>query len=321
MVPKSNFFMNKKRIALLFSGQGAQSVGMGRELSGHFPEVAALFSQADAILGYELSRIMWEGPETELTQTRHCQPALFVHGIACWTALKLLAGQVAVYAVAGLSLGEFTAHTVAGSVDFETGLRLVAQRATFMQEACEETVGGMAAMIGGEESAVVQLAHDTRVDVANYNCPGQLVLSGEISRINEAVSRAKEYGVRAAKPLNVAGAYHSRLMNEAGARLGEVLAGAQFHKPNCLVFANVTAAPVYEAADIRRTLEQQVSGSVRWTQTLEALLEQEHCDLFLELGPGGVLAGLLQRTRKGTPCVSVADMAGLTAAVEALHAP
>ena len=310
--------MNHKRISLLFSGQGAQTVGMGRELAGHFPSVAALFSQADAILGYSLSHIMWEGPDSELTQTRYCQPALFVHGIACLTALQQVAGTFPVHAVAGLSLGEFTAHVAAGSMDFETGLRLVAQRGAFMQQACEDTLGGMAAMIGGEEAAVVQLAHDNGVDVANFNCPGQLVLSGEISRINEAVSRAKEHGIRAAKPLNVAGAYHSRLMRPAAAQLGAVLAEANFHKPHCLVFANVNAAPVSEAAEIRRTLEEQVSSSVRWTQTLENLVDNEHCDLFLELGPGGVLAGLLQRTRKGTPCVSVTDMASLTAAAEAI---
>jgi len=311
--------MSQKRIALLFSGQGAQSVGMGKELAGHFPEVAELFAQADSILGYKLSQIMWEGPDTELTQTRHCQPALFVHGMACFKALKLVAGEFPVHAVAGLSLGEFTAHVAAGSMDFETGLRLVAQRGAFMQEACEETLGGMAAMIGGDEAAVIQLAQETKVDVANFNCPGQLVLSGEISRINEAVSRAKEHGIRAAKPLNVAGAYHSRLMRPAAARLGSVLANAQFQKPSCLVFANVNAASVSEPDDIRRTLEEQVTGSVRWTQTLENLLDQEHCDLFLELGPGGILAGLLQRTRKGTPCLPVTDMASVTAAAEALH--
>ena len=311
--------MNHKRIALLFSGQGAQTVGMGRELAGHFPSAAALFSQADTILGYSLSRIMWEGPESELTQTRHCQPALFVHGLACLRALRQVAGEFPIHAVAGLSLGEFTAHVAAGSMDFETGLRLVAQRGAFMQQACEDTVGGMAAMIGGDEAAVVQLAQETGVDVANFNCPGQLVLSGEISRINEAISRAKEHGIRAAKPLNVAGAYHSRLMQPAAVRLGAVLAEASLQKPSCLVIANVNASPVSEAAAIRRTLEEQVTGSVRWTQTLEHLLDKEHCDLFLELGPGGVLAGLLQRTRKGTPCVSVTDMASLTAAAEAIR--
>jgi [acyl-carrier-protein] S-malonyltransferase len=312
--------MSQKRIALLFSGQGAQTVGMGRDLAAAFPGAAALFNRADTLLGYSLSGIAWEGPEAVLTETRHCQPALYIHGLACLEALRSLAGPFEFHAAAGLSLGEFTAHAAAGTFGFETGLRLVAQRGAFMQEACEATAGAMAAMIGGDEAAVVQLAADCGVDVANYNCPGQLVLSGDKEGIARSVALAKERGVRMAKPLNVAGAYHSKLMQSAASKLSGVLAGIEFARPGCVVYSNVDAVPVSGAEDIRSTLERQVTGSVRWTQTLERLLEEERCDLFLELGPGGVLAGLLGRTRKGVPCVSVSDAASVAAAAEALRA-
>ena len=311
--------MNSKRIALLFSGQGAQTVGMGMDLSAHFPQAAELFVKADAILGYPLSKIAWEGPETELTQTRYCQPALYVHGLACLAALRSLAGPFSVHAVAGLSLGEFTAHAAAGTFDFETGLKLVSQRGIFMQEACEATQGGMAAMIGGEEQAVLDLARDTDVDVANFNSPGQIVLSGKAGHIAEAVASAKEKGIRMAKALNVAGAYHSRLMQPAAAKLGAVLAQAEIHAPRCPVFCNVDARSVTTPEEIRLTLERQVTGSVRWTHTMERLVDEELCDLFLELGPGGVLSGLLSRTRKGVQCMQVYDAETAAAAAAALQ--
>jgi [acyl-carrier-protein] S-malonyltransferase len=293
---------------------------MGRDLAEAFPTAAALFQRADAQLGYSLSGVAWEGPEAALTETRHCQPALYVHGLACLEALRSVAGPFAFHAAAGLSLGEFTAHAAAGTFDFETGLRLVSERGTFMQEACEATAGGMAAMIGGDEAAVVQLAADCGVDVANFNCPGQLVLSGGKEGIAQAVALAKERGIRIAKPLNVAGAYHSSLMESAAVKLGGVLAGVELSRPEAVVYCNVDAVPVSDAAQIRSTLERQVTGSVRWTQTLERLVDEVGCELFLELGPGGVLAGLLGRTRKGAQCVSVSDAASVAVAADLLRA-
>ena len=310
--------MTDKRVALLFSGQGAQTVGMGRDLAAAFPVAADLFKKADAVLGYELSRIAWEGPEIELTQTRHCQPALYVHGLACLAALRSVAGHFGVHACAGLSLGEFTAHAAAGTFAFEAGLRLVAERGRLMQEACEVSAGGMAAMIGGEEASVVQLAADCGVDVANFNSTGQIVLSGEISKIEQAVALAKERGIRMAKALNVVGAYHSRLMKPAADKLGAALAEVPMHTPSCMVICNVDAEQVSEPVRIRETLQRQVTGSVRWTQSMERLVDEEKCDLFLELGPGGVLSGLLSRTRKGVPCLSVTDVASIEAAATAL---
>ncbi|HEY2344196.1 MAG TPA: ACP S-malonyltransferase [Chthoniobacteraceae bacterium] len=308
-----------KHIALLFAGQGAQSVGMGKDLAEQFPAARELYARADAILGRPLSTVAFEGPEEELTQTRNCQPALFVHGLACLEALRAEAGDIPIRAAAGLSLGEFTAHAAAGTFDFETGLRLVEQRGTFMQEACDETGGSMAAMIGADESAVRALASECDVDVANLNSPGQIVVSGETSKVALAVSLAKEHGIRMAKMLNVAGAYHSRLMNSAFTKLGEVLQSTPLRTPAFPVICNVDAQPVQEPEEVRQSLQDQVTGTVRWTESIEHLLEKEDCDLFLELGPGGVLSGLLNRIRKGTPCLTITDCETVRAAAAALR--
>jgi [acyl-carrier-protein] S-malonyltransferase len=307
--------MSTKRIALLFAGQGAQQVGMGKDLAEKYPASRALFERADAILNRPLSRICFEGPEDELTQTKNCQPALFVHGLATLAALQSEIGEFPVHAAAGLSLGEFTAHAAAGTFDFETGLRLVAQRGLFMQFACEASTGGMAAMIGGDESAVRALAAECDVDVANLNSPGQIVISGEAAKIALAVSLAKEHGIRMAKTLNVAGAYHSRLMNSAFESLGTELEAVNFAEPKFAVICNVDARRVSEADEIRQSLQDQVTGTVCWTETQELLVDEKGCELFIELGPGGVLAGLLNRTRKGSVCVSISDCASLEAAL------
>ena len=309
-----------KRIALLFSGQGAQTVGMGKDLADKYASVAALFEQSDRILGWPLSNVAFNGPDEELMQTKNCQPALFVHGLACLSALREEIGEFPVHAAAGLSLGEFTAHCAAGTFGFEEGLKLVAQRGLFMQEACEQTSGAMAAMIGADESAVRALASETDVDVANLNSPGQIVISGESAKIALAVSLAKEHGIRMAKTLNVAGAYHSRLMNSAFLKLGQELQRTAIASPKFPVICNTDARPVREPEEIRSSLQDQVTDTVHWTETMEYLVDEEKCELFIELGPGGVLAGLLNRTRKGKPCVSISDCASLEAAVAAIRA-
>jgi [acyl-carrier-protein] S-malonyltransferase len=301
--------MNRK-IALLFAGQGAQVVGMGRDLASEFVEAADLFERADEVLGRKLSEIAWHGPIEELTRTSNCQPALYIYGLACLSVLRDIAGMFPVTAAAGLSLGEWTAHAAAGTYSFEDGLRLVEQRGRFMEAACEATSGAMAAMIGADESAVRALATDTDVDVANLNAPGQIVISGERAKVELAVGLAKEHGIRRATLLNVAGAYHSRLMENAYVQVGEALVEVALQKPSFPVISNVTGAEVESADEIRRTLQDQVTSTVRWTDCMERMLEMG-CDLFLELGPGGVLAGLMQRTRKGSEVLSVNDVASL----------
>lgn len=303
-----------KKIALLFAGQGAQAVGMGKDLAAEFPAVANLYRQADEILGFPLSQISFEGPAEELTKTAVCQPALYVHGLACLTALKAKHPDFLFHATAGLSLGEFTAHAAAGTFDFETGLRLVAKRANAMQKACDETEGGMAAIIGGEENLIRDLAAAAEVDVANLNSPGQIVLSGDASKIALAVGLAKEYGARKAVELQVAGAFHSRLMESAYVTLQEALEATPMAEPRVPVVCNVDAQAVSDPATIRRSLADQVTGSVRWTESVEYLIDHLHITDFLELGPGGVLAGLVGRIRKGTPVVTISNAAGLETA-------
>lgn len=307
-----------KKLALLFSGQGAQTVGMGHDLAAEFPEAAERFRVADEVLGRKLSEIAWHGPIEELTRTANCQPALYVHGLACLSVLREIVGNFPVTAAAGLSLGEWTAHAAAGTFSFAEGLRLVEQRGRFMEAACAATSGAMAALIGGDETAVRALAQETDVDVANINSPGQIVISGERAKVENAVSRAKEHGIRRATLLNVAGAYHSRLMESARRQVGEALSGADIQTPRFPVISNVTGQQVSSAAEIRETLQNQVTATVRWTECMDRMLDLG-CDLFLELGPGGVLAGLLQRTRKGADIISVSDVASLQAAVARLQ--
>jgi [acyl-carrier-protein] S-malonyltransferase len=307
-----------RKIALLFAGQGAQSVGMGRDLAAHHPAAGDLFLQADQILGRSLSEIAWKGPLEELTKTSNCQPALYVHGLACLAALRAVAGDFPVEAAAGLSLGEWTAHAAGGTFDFATGLKLVETRGRLMDAACAATAGAMAAMIGADESAVRALAADTDVDVANINAPGQIVISGETAKVELAVSLAKEHGIRRATLLNVAGAYHSRLMNSAYEELGEPLLEAELQTPRFAILSNVTGETAGTLPEIRSALREQVTSTVRWADCMENLLARG-CDLFLELGPGEVLAGLMRRTRKDAEVVSVSDPASVHACAQRLR--
>jgi len=303
--------------ALLFAGQGAQTVGMGRDLAGEFPVAADLFREADEILGRKLSGIAWNGPIEELTKTLNCQPALYVHGLACLAALREIGGNFPVGGAAGLSLGEITAHAAAGTFDFATGLKLVQLRAQFMEEACAATLGGMAAMIGGMENDVRRLAADEDVDVANINALGQIVITGELAKVEAAVGVAKEYGIGRAMMLNVAGAYHSRLMESAYEKLGAVLEHVPIQPPRFPVISNVTGMEVATPVEIRRTLQDQVTGTVRWLDCTERLVDLG-CDFFIELGPGGVLAGLLRRSRKDMGVISVSDAESVRKCAKAL---
>jgi [acyl-carrier-protein] S-malonyltransferase len=220
-------------------------------------------------------------------------------------------------AAAGLSLGEFTAHVAAGTFSFEDGLRLVARRGEYMEEACLATQGAMAALIGGEEDKIRELAAAADVDVANINAPGQIVLSGTVAGIDVALAKAKEFGIRRAIKLNVAGAYHSRLMQSAKDKLASQLAATPVQSPTLPVVCNFSASVVAEAAEIRSTLESQVTGTVRWAESIQALIAMGHRN-FLELGPGKIIAGLLGKIDKDVVVHSIEDLPSLEAAVEAL---
>ena len=286
------------------------------EASSAARDMAAL---ADEALGFSISKIMFEGPDAELTKTSRCQPALYLHGLMALALLRERMPDFTPVAAAGLSLGEFTAHAAAGTFSFEDGLRIVGKRGAFMEEACLASQGAMAALIGGEEEQVRVLAAAADVDVANLNAPGQIVLSGTSANIDIAVAKAKDYGIRRAIKLNVAGAYHSRLMQSAQDQLAAELTALKFNMPAIPVICNFAATPVAEAAEIRAMLEKQVTGSVRWCASIQALIAMGH-RTFLELGPGKVIAGLVAKIDKEAVVHSVEDLASLEAVVAALTA-
>ncbi len=300
-------------LVALFAGQGAQAIGMGKDLyEADVAGVRGMFDRADEVLGFPLTRVMFEGPLEELTRTSRCQPALYVHGLACLRALREQSPDLVIGAAAGLSLGEFTAHACAGTFDYETGLDLVFKRGTFMEEQTDAVEGSMAAMMGGTEEQVRALAEAAGVDVANLNAPGQVVLSGSKEGIARAVAEARDHGIKLAKELTVAGAYHSRLMQPAQDKLAAELAKTGMRAPEIPVICNVDARAVSAVEEIKDTLERQVTGSVRWSESMRLLVDDGH-DRFVELGPGKVLAGLMRRIEKGVEVVQAADLEGIGA--------
>lgn len=305
------------KTALLFAGQGAQVVGMGKDLAEKFPSVKSWFDGANSVLGYDLASICFNGPEAELTKTENAQPGIF---LVSWVAFQLLKERVpslAFEATAGLSLGEFTALAAAGTLRFEDGLKLVRQRGRFMQQACEATRGGMAAIIGLDAAPTREVCAQAGVVLANLNCPGQLVISGETEKIAQACELAKAKGARRALPLAVAGAYHSPLMAGAQPKLQAELARLNLNQPNVPVVSNVTAHPHNGAESIRSRLVEQVTSSVRWEESMRYLLAQGFTR-FIELGPGSALSGFMKRIEKNATMFNVADAASLDATAKTL---
>ena len=305
------------KTALLFAGQGAQVVGMGRDLADKYPSARALFDQANETLGYDLTQICFEGPEDALTQTENAQPGIF---LVSWVALELLKEQVpdlVFEATAGLSLGEFTALTAAGAMSFEDGLKVVRQRGQFMQEACDATEGGMAAVIGLDEATTREVCTSADVELANLNCPGQLVISGASAGIEKACELAKEKGAKRALPLTVAGAYHSRLMESASTELESVLREVELNLPMVPVISNVTAKPHATAGEILHRLVEQVTSSVLWETSIRYLVEQGFTR-FIELGPGNALTGFMRRIDRDLEVYNISDCESLEKTVNAL---
>ncbi|MCB1105299.1 MAG: ACP S-malonyltransferase [Cephaloticoccus sp.] len=297
-------------LALLFSGQGAQKVGMGRSLFENSAAARQRFEEADQVLGWSLTKVCFEGPEGDLTQTKVCQPALYVHGLALVAALEEQGKLPAVDFALGLSLGEVTACAAAGVFDFATGLKIVAERGRLMQAACEQTVGGMAAIMGEERDTVAKLCAEFDIEAANFNAPGQIIVSGEKDKVAAAVSAAKERGIKKVIPLNVAGAYHSRLMQPARDAFAAYLAGIPFAAPKFTIFTNTTGRTVQSPDDIRAALVKQVVSSVLWEDCMRNAAAAGATE-FWELGPGGVLAGLARRTEKSWVVKSYAESADL----------
>ena len=291
---------------LLFSGQGAQSIGMGHSLYENSDLARAIFDEANEVLDWDLKSLCFEGDEEVLTETKVCQPALYVQGFVIYSILKERGHLRELKAACGLSLGELTALAVAGVYDFATGLRLVAERGRLMQLACDRTKGGMAAVIGGTLDEVQIFCDEFDIEIANLNCPGQIVVSGDNSKILEAVSASKGR-FKLCKPLNVAGAYHSRLMSSARDAFSDFIKGFDFRSPEITVYTNVTGFEVIDPHEIKDALINQVVSSVRFEECLRNMASDNGITQFYECGPGKVLAGFAKRIDKSLVVTPVSE--------------
>lgn len=285
--------------AYIFPGQGAQFSGMGKALYESNAEIAKLFNEADEILGFKISEIMFSGTDEELKQTKVTQPAIFIHSVAAYLSLPNAVPQM----VAGHSLGEFSALVANKALNFADALRLVDVRAKAMQKACEANPSTMAAVLGLADNVVEEICQkvmdetEETVVAANYNCPGQLVISGSIAGVEYACGKLKEAGAKRALVLPVGGAFHSPLMMPARNELAAAIEATNFGTPVCPVYQNVTASPVVDAAEIKHNLIAQLTGAVKWTQCVEAMVRDGATE-FTECGPGKVLQGLVGKIHK-----------------------
>lgn len=300
------------KIAFLFPGQGAQTVGMGRQLVESLPAARALFDRANAVLGYDLAKICLEGPAELLDSTVHSQPALFVASMAAVESLKA-SNPAAVencQAAAGLSLGEYTALVFAGVMDFDDGLRVVQTRGSAMQDAANRVPSGMVSIIGLDRPAVEKLCADAAegdvLQVANMLCPGNIAVSGAKAACSRVAAMAESAGAMRAVPLAVAGAFHTSIMQPAVERLAEALKNVPMHRPRIAVVSNVDAKPHDDPQEIRNLLVRQVVSPVLWEDSQRAILASG-CDEFYEVGPGRVLRGLLKRIDRKIPCQGTLD--------------
>ncbi len=302
-------------IGFLFPGQGAQFVGMGKDLYDQSPAARELYKKADEILGYSLSQICFSGPETELTRTLYAQTGILVTSLAALAVLREKNPALKPSLVAGLSLGEFTALTASEAISFDDALKLVQVRAEAMEEAAKNNPGTMAFIMGLTLEQCTDVAHEAGCEVANLNAPDQTVLSGTVPSIEKACSIAESKGAKRAMPLKVGGAFHSSLMGEAKARLETALANTPIHEPKCAFIPNVTAQRVSNPEEIRALLSKQLTSSVQWVRTLATAKE---CGIttYLEIGPGKILKGLARKCQPELEVISfgaVTDFKGLDA--------
>lgn len=304
-----------QRVAFVFPGQGSQEPGMGSEIAGAFPEARAVFAEANDLLGFDLARLCFEGPEAELSLTKNSQPAIFTASIACLKALAVAAPVLPTpVAGAGLSLGEFSAHVAAGSLSFADGLRLVRRRAESMQEACDRAPSAMASIVGLSPETVGEICSAVArlgvIGIANLNCPGQVVVSGDVAAVDAAMGEAGRRGAQKTVRLQVSGAFHSRLMKPAEERLREAVAVATIHPSRYPVIANATGLPVTDPAEIRETLVRQLCAPVLWERGVRFIIGMR-VGLFIELGHGRILSGLLRRIDRVQKAANVGDLRSL----------
>jgi len=283
-------------VSYLFAGQGSQYIGMGKDLYESFPESRLVFDKADKVLKIALSKLCFEGPREELTRTENCQPAILTMSIAAWEAFKsVVRPQTSdLRYAAGLSLGEYSALVAAGAISFEDAVYLVRRRGQFMEEEALKHPGKMLSVIGLDSAAIKQICADTKTEIANMNCPGQIVIAGDIREIEQAQALAKERGAKMAVMLEVSGAFHSSFMKEASLKLAKELDKIKIDKPKTPVISNVTAKPVGSAGEVKDNLIKQVSSPVLWEDSMKFILSKGIMN-FIEFGPGKVLKGLMRR--------------------------
>ncbi len=299
------------RIAYIFPGQGSQAVGMGRDLYDTFESARTIIKQADEILKFPLSKLYFEGPEEELRQTINAQPALVTIGYACLKAMQEVNSNLPLPAfMAGHSLGEYTALAAAGVFDFATAVYLARERGRLMQEAGTKTAGGMLAVLGMEESALNEVCQETGTQIANYNSPGQLVISGAMDRLNIAAEIAKSRGASRTIPLQVSGAFHSPLMRPAEEALTQIIMSIPCDTPVVPVIGNTTALPMTTVDDVKKELTRQLCHGVQWQRSVEYMIGQG-VTTFVEIGPGKVLTGLVRRINKDVKTINIGDVASI----------
>jgi len=299
---------NTKKAAYVFPGQGAQVVGMGKDLYDSFDSIKILFKQADDAVGFPLTKVFFEGPEEELRKTSNAQPALVAVSIACLKAAQEVGGKnlPAASFMAGHSLGEYTALAAADAIDFGTAVFLAKERGRLMYEAGLKTPGGMVAIIGLEEAVLAEICRETNTVIANINSPGQLVISGAAENITKAGEMAKAKGASRAIPLQVSGAFHSPLMQPAVDGMTQILAKVTFKDPSVPIIANVTALPLTSGSQIKDELLKQLCNGVQWQRSVEYMVQQG-VGKFIEIGPGKVLAGLIKRISRDVEMVNIGD--------------